>query len=432
MVLNYSYCQTGWYQVNSGTTEQLKSIFFLNDNTGFTTGTSGVVLKTTNGGLQWTNVVLTTDTLMTMRNVYFKDQLTGYILANYYPLPNPKDSFYTRVFKTTNAGNNWFIEGSDIKNVWMKNIEFIDSQTGYMSGGLYLVSGPNKIYKTTNGGTNWVELPELITISLLSQKFINASTGFIGAGNKIFKTTNGGVNWSVVFVHSSNEYNLVYSIKFLNSNTGCASGGPTSYSLPKNRFIAKTTDGGNNWNYVLNDTLGWLINNITIVNENIVYGCGSVNSDGGYTNSGKIIKTINGGATWTEEVIPGLTPLSSVINNNTKGFAVGINGIIYKKDNLVSVTQISTEVPSSINLYQNYPNPFNPETTIKFDITKSGFISLKVYDIAGKEVQNLFTGVKEAGSYQLKFDGANLNSGVYFYRLTTEGNTITKSMVLVK
>jgi hypothetical protein len=57
---------------------------------------------------------------------------------------------------------------------------------------------------------------------------------------------------------------------------------------------------------------------------------------------------------------------------------------------------------------------------------------LKVYDISGKEVQNLFNGVKEAGSYQLKFDGANLNSGVYFYRLMTNGTTITKSMVLVK
>jgi hypothetical protein len=89
-------------------------------------------------------------------------------------------------------------------------------------------------------------------------------------------------------------------------------------------------------------------------------------------------------------------------------------------------------VPSSINIYQNYPNPFNPETTIKFDVPKEGFISLKVYDTSGKEVQNLFEGVKEAGSYQLKFDGTALNSGVYFYKLITNESSVTKSMVLVK
>ena len=161
-----------------------------------------------------------------------------------------------------------------------------------MSGGLYLYGGPNKIFRTTNAGTNWAEIPNPFLIALVSQNFINSTTGFVSAGNEIYKTTNSGVNWTSVFTNSANGYNLVYSIMFVNSNTGFASGGPTSFSLPKNRFIAKTTDGGNTWNYVLNDTLGWLINKITVVNENVVYGCGSVNSDGGYENSGKIIKTI--------------------------------------------------------------------------------------------------------------------------------------------
>ncbi len=429
---NLCFSQTGWYQVNSGVNSALRSTYFLNDNTGFTVGYSGVVLKSINGGIQWNRIAVSSDTTLQMRTVYFKDQLTGYIFGNHFATQNTTDSFYTRIFKTTDGGNNWFADGPDYMNIWLKSIEFLNSQTGFMSGGLYLYGGPNKIFRTTNAGTNWAEIPNPFLIALVSQNFINSTTGFVSAGNEIYKTTNSGVNWTSVFTNSANGYNLVYSIMFVNPNTGFASGGPTSFSLPKNRFIAKTTDGGNTWNYVLNDTLGWLINKITVVNENVVYGCGSVNSDGGYENSGKIIKTSNGGLTWSEETIPTTSPLISITNINSKGFAVGYDGVIYKKDNIVSVTQISTEVPSSINLYQNYPNPFNPETTIKFDISKSGFISLKVYDISGKEVQNLFNGVKEAGSYQLKFDGANLNSGVYFYRLLTNGTTITKSMVLVK
>lgn len=84
------------------------------------------------------------------------------------------------------------------------------------------------------------------------------------------------------------------------------------------------------------------------------------------------------------------------------------------------------------NLYQNYPNPFNPETNIKFEIAKSGLTTLKVYDMSGKEIAVLMNENLSAGGYVVKFNGVNLSSGVYFYKITNNGKTEVKKMTLMK
>jgi hypothetical protein len=97
-----------------------------------------------------------------------------------------------------------------------------------------------------------------------------------------------------------------------------------------------------------------------------------------------------------------------------------------------SVEPNSAYIPNDYNLKQNYPNPFNPETIINFDLPKSGFVSLKVYDILGKEITTLVYEMKNAGSYDIKFDGSTLSNGMYFSKLETNGYTSTKKMFLVK
>lgn len=90
------------------------------------------------------------------------------------------------------------------------------------------------------------------------------------------------------------------------------------------------------------------------------------------------------------------------------------------------------EQPVNFTLYQNYPNPFNPETNIKFDLAKSDNVSLKIYDLQGKEVAMLVNEKLKDGSYTVKFNGANLSSGVYYYALKTSEGSITNKMLLVK
>jgi len=83
-------------------------------------------------------------------------------------------------------------------------------------------------------------------------------------------------------------------------------------------------------------------------------------------------------------------------------------------------------------LYQNYPNPFNPETTIKFELPEDAIVSLKVYDILGKEVATLIDGFEEAGYHQASLNATNLASGLYFYRITAGSFTDVKKLVVVK
>jgi len=99
---------------------------------------------------------------------------------------------------------------------------------------------------------------------------------------------------------------------------------------------------------------------------------------------------------------------------------------------LVNVDKNPTSLPESIYLYQNYPNPFNPVTTIKYHLQKTGFVSLKVYDVLGKEVITLLNENKKAGSYSIQFDGSKLASGIYYYSLIAGSKRITKSMILLK
>ena len=89
-------------------------------------------------------------------------------------------------------------------------------------------------------------------------------------------------------------------------------------------------------------------------------------------------------------------------------------------------------VPDRYALDQNYPNPFNPVTKIKFDLPKQGFVSLKVYDILGREIRTLINENKFAGSYIVEFNGSDLPSGVYFYRLEVNGYREIRKMILVK
>ncbi|MFZ4590839.1 MAG: T9SS type A sorting domain-containing protein, partial [Ignavibacteria bacterium] len=90
--------------------------------------------------------------------------------------------------------------------------------------------------------------------------------------------------------------------------------------------------------------------------------------------------------------------------------------------------------PNLYALYQNYPNPFNPVTKIKFDIPniRQSVVTLKIFDVMGREVQTLVNESLQPGTYETTFDGSNLTSGVYFYQLTSGNYKETKKLLLLK
>ncbi|HMS34592.1 MAG TPA: SBBP repeat-containing protein [Ignavibacteria bacterium] len=96
------------------------------------------------------------------------------------------------------------------------------------------------------------------------------------------------------------------------------------------------------------------------------------------------------------------------------------------------ITQISSQIPRAFSLSQNYPNPFNPVTILEFEIPKSGFVSLKVYDMLGKEIVTLVDSQLNQGIYKYDFDAGTLTGGIYFYKLETNEFTETRKMLLIK
>ncbi|MBK8553215.1 MAG: T9SS type A sorting domain-containing protein [Ignavibacteria bacterium] len=89
-------------------------------------------------------------------------------------------------------------------------------------------------------------------------------------------------------------------------------------------------------------------------------------------------------------------------------------------------------VPDKFELSQNYPNPFNPSTEIRYSLIENGFTSLKIYDLTGKEIANLVNEMQTPGRYEVKFDGSNFASGVYFYKITAGNFSAVKRMFLIK
>jgi hypothetical protein len=102
------------------------------------------------------------------------------------------------------------------------------------------------------------------------------------------------------------------------------------------------------------------------------------------------------------------------------------------KNNTVVTEVEDIAQPFNYGLEQNYPNPFNPSTTIEYSIPQSGLVTLKVFNVLGKEVATLVNAQNDAGNHKVEFDASGLNSGVYFYKIESGSFAETKKMILLK
>ncbi|MBE2217416.1 MAG: T9SS type A sorting domain-containing protein [Ignavibacteria bacterium] len=432
-----------WNVYNIGSTG-LNSIVLLNNNFGFSVGNNGQFLKSTNSGLNWTNLH-NAITYNRIRASHFLNQSVGYVSGE-----------NGVVFGTTNGGQNW-LPNNVGSNVNLTSIKFTDINTGYASGFSPL------IFKTSNRGLSWIGVQSGAS-SIYSLTFINSLTGYgCGWNAKIVKTTNSGINWSIIYTSSNRDY---LSIDFIDENTG--------FVVSAQGEILKTTNSGSNWF------------NISITPANYYWCVDFVNIDTGYisTADGKILKTTNSGNNWSVfqtmydqqfNKISFLNPQTgyvvgsivlatsngglnwntqyyfsrdkflwdiSIIDNNIV-YVVGDLGAILKTTTggtFVAIQPISSQIPQNYSLHQNYPNPFNPVTKIQFQIPLSRgvsegrgmFTKILIYDLLGREVASLVNEQLKPGSYSVDWDGTGFASGVYFYSLVTESFVETKRMVLVK
>jgi len=429
-----------WSVITTAFTDDFFSIKFSDNNTAFIGGKSGRILKSTDAGLTWTDISRRASST-TLNGVSFAGNTVGFISGN-----------TGSIAKTTNEGLTYVPQTSGV-TTQLANIKAVTPNIAYIAG----YNGV--ILATTNGGTNWISQASTAgTNDLLAVDFLNTTTGFIGGeGGVVLKTTNGGTNW--IALPSPEAGFLTWNMDFLNENTGYVCG-----SL--NGKVYKTTNSGQSWTQQLNDAgmIGMFA--IAFGNELTGYATGSggkmysttnggvnwVNSatlgqsiwgmdfanastgiavgGGGYT-----FMTTDGGATWAAPPRRSFNQLNAVHFNDdgNLAWAVGNLGLVLEYDNpLVNVTQNNGVVPDKFLLAQNYPNPFNPSTKINYELPVSNYVTLKIYDMMGREAYELVNANQTAGSYSVTFNASKLSSGVYYYKISAGEFTETKKMLLVK
>ena len=347
------------------------------------------------------------------------------------------------IYRTTNGGLSW--EAQLVQSgSFADGIKMFNANYGIFYADPLGTGQPFQLRYTTNGGTNWNLSPNS-PISQNDYGVINAwdwiDTGriWVGAANattaatsaRIFRTTSGfgGGNWTAVQLPGSGTSDGLYwqAIAFTDASNGMAgtNGGN----------IRRTTDGGASWQLVSNPPgLGV----IAVVNlhgfkdgSNLI----RVSTTGQGIN--KIFRTTNLGTSWTEETLPSQGTANAIEHiqffSQALGYAGCLNGFFLRYGNPSSVNLANTELPDGFKLEQNYPNPFNPSTKINFSIPFSANVSLKLYDINGKEVTELFSQFKQAGNYSFDFVATpEMNSGMYFYTLRADNLIETRKLMLVK
>ena len=399
----------GWFQQTLPVNDIINDIYFTDSLTGWVvtrgrtnSSDTGYIMKTTDGGNNW---VVQVSQILNFNVVQFLDINTGYSGGG--------DGF-PRMLKTTNSGNNW-LDVTPSGGIIITDMQFINKDTGWACNDAPILGG---LWRTTNGSNTW---QQQLSAGFLPQKlfFLNRDTGWVASSDfKLYRTNNSGVNWNLIHTFNNSP---ILSLYFLNSLIGFVGGAGSGN-------IKLTTDGGFSWNLTNGEVGGY---DIKFVNDSVGYA-------GGGSEPLRILKTINGGRTWWYQNAQATPDIPvSVLKGDTLLAWAGKQLLIHTTDGggqlLLGINQISNEIPEAYELYQNYPNPFNPLTNIGFRIKDFKLVTIKIYDVTGKEIAIIVNRELTSGVYEANWNASNYTSGIYFYSLIIEGKVMdTKKMILIK
>ncbi len=403
-----SFANYGWYMTPSNTSSTGGGICMISSTRAIAVGDGGLLRSTTNGGTTW--LFSSAGVSSNLHKVLFINSNVGTIVGAGGVL-----------LHTTNGGKSWVqIPLGTSANI--NDIAFVKSGGEYTNIG-FVVGVLGLIFKTTDGGSSW-SLQNSGTSSTLDNNYcVNANTIYAtGLGGTVIKTTNGGLNWFSANPPAGNNY---YGVSFFDENTGVICAGNPIQGNWVDGKVYKTTNGGATWTLKLTYPSASLhipyfhnINSVTVVGAH-----------------GKIFKSVDGGNFWALQDNQSPNFLYDVdFADSLTGMAVGEGGTIVKTitGGLTGISEPVSSFPDKFDLSQNYPNPFNPTTNIKVSIVKSGNYSLDVFDASGSKVSSIFNKQLTSGSSSFTFNGYNVSSGIYFYKLSDGINTLTRKMLLVK
>ena len=333
------------------------------------------------------------------------------------------------IYKTENAGENWFGDILDIHQLYSLNKMYaLGTDTIYAAGRV--------LVRTTNGGESW----ELVgdyqddfldenqsnrgIENIIGFRMFDENNGQFFTNYEFYETTDGGKTITKKSNFVDVNFNYVY---FFGESIYITSGGRGGPKLQ----IYKSNDNGRRWAVleIEKDKIGSMgYRGITGIGEDTVYVLGL---------DGNLFETVDGGNSWSTSVIDSTTSLNTInVTEDNTLYVTTAHGYIFRNDEFSTTTgteRINKEVPKAFSLQQNYPNPFNPSTNIPFVLRKASHVNLKIYNVMGKEVAELVNKVLSEGEHEIVFWSDNsLPSGVYFYELSVDSFSERKSMLLIK
>ncbi|MFZ1520491.1 MAG: T9SS type A sorting domain-containing protein, partial [Ignavibacteriaceae bacterium] len=282
-------------------------------------------------------------------------------------------SYEPKIYRTYNGGLTWNTFNTNLQEPF-KLVAFAQLNEGYAITAYF-----GKVYRSTDNGETW----QFTDTTLTNQKKLKMYVNGIGwsIGNGIWRTEDGGFSWTQQLAGS------FVDAHFFNKDKGWVIG-----KVNETNVLFRTIDGGNNWDSVeVPYTQGSFVD-LDFVDE--LHGWIYAHS----WNSNELLRTTNGGVTFVED------------------------------------ERFNNKQPTDFTLQQNYPNPFNPSTIISYQLPVAGNVSLKVFDVLGREVATLVDEYRDAGSYNVQFtmNNVQLSSGIYFYQLKAGEFVETKKMLLIK
>lgn len=389
IVLNYSLAQ--WVQIGTGMgTDQIINAFYVNGNILYA-GTYSGIYRSTNNGNSWTSTSINNKAVLSFapsgNNLYAGTNISGVLLSTDYGVSWNQTGL-----------NNQFVYSVAVNNNYV-----------------YAGTGGQGIFMSTNYGTNWTQT--LVNNRDIRSFVILNNVVFAGCyGSGVYVSTDNGTTWAL-----SNLSRPVYA---LGSKGNVVYAGVFDLYNVSMRGVYFTTNNGTGWG--MTGLTEKSVRSFAFSGDNILAG----------TEDFGVFNTTNNGVSWyARNQGFGITPtVSALLMYNNYVFAGTYGRSVWRcaASQILNSEKIYSVLPTMYFLRQNYPNPFNPVTRIDFDIPRSGYVNLKVFDILGREVKTLVKEDKLAGSYSVDFNATDLTSGVYFYKMESEEYTDVKRMVLIK
>lgn len=423
-----------WMQYVPVTGKALYSIFMAGDEVFYITGTGGTIIKSEDGGEFWE--FPQENTIMDdLADIAFTDENTGWAV-----------SYNGKIFKTTDGGNHWTL------SFYFAYVQFTSvtstDPSHCWAAGAYMYPG-GVILGTENGGLDWTIQDEDVD-QINDIMFTDAMHGWaVGFNGAIYHTADGGTQWNQQSSGAQNDLNSVF---FLDNQNGLAGG----YDE-----VVQTYNGGETWE-LQNTYPGdfWLIHKVFAFNPinrfasgdmNIYYAdyegnswqTGSQNPAGVkdaayYTpqylweagTDGLLLKR---SSTWDYYSITtnDLNALYFDLQHAT-GYVAGDFGTIIKIDlNYWVGTEEKEKQISSLKV-DIFPNPAKEIVNCRFSVPNSQCVTLKIFDINGREMPVVYKGMESSANHHISFDVSGYVPGVYIYRLISSDETITGKLVVAR